>query len=396
LPNGEKIASLNPGKGGNSLLREDGSCTTTPEWHCMTSCMTAAPPPLRPRRLVSVTVIGWLFIVTGTLLLPISAISLLMILTGSDGTASTEVTGFLSVVVAPPVTLVTGIGLLFRRTWAGPVAILLLGFLVALNAHTLLNRRSTTETTVSPSGLRTTVLASPPDYHSVPLIAIGIVLIGKLLTRPVRSELRMSRPVAPVGPPPANPSPTGDWKVGHRGRDGMYYEEQHGGIWQRIDIDGEMLTGRAHHVIYFASPEAWQRYPEWARQRREEIIARIKSEFRPPDYQYEGGGSVPSPGPVPAASPALPTTTPRQWGALALFVAILLALAGGMGWLVKTGLENDATWLPVKRASLQRTVHREAEPTTYWLAIGVYSIVGLGAGGLALWMLREAFRSGRR
>jgi hypothetical protein len=80
----------------------------------------------------------------------------------------------------------------------------------------------------------------------------------------------------------------------------------------------------------------------------------------------------------------------------AVLAALLLALAGGMGWLVKTGLERDATWLPVKRASMRQPVLREAEPATYWLAIGVYSIAGLGAGGLALWMLREAFRSDRR
>ncbi|HEY1121413.1 MAG TPA: hypothetical protein VGE67_07415, partial [Haloferula sp.] len=187
-----------------------------------------------------------------------------------------------------------------------------------------------------------------------------------------------------------------EWRVGHRGRDGMYYEEQHGGTWQRIDIDGEMLTGRAHHVIYFASPEAWQRYPEWARHRREEIIARIKSEFRPPDYEYEGGGSAGSSSPALPATTVTPKTTPQQWGALALFVAILLGLAAGMAWLVKSGLEHETTWLPMKRASLQRTVSRQAEPATYWLAIGIYSAAGLGAGGLAIWMLREAFRSGRR
>ena len=363
----------------------------------MASSMSAEPPPLRPRRLVSVTVIGWLFIVTGTLLLPISVISLLMILAGSDGTASTELTGFLSVVVAPPAAIVAGVGLLCRRAWAWPVAVVLLGFLIAVNAHTLLNRRSTTETTVSPSGVPTTVLASGPNYHSVPLIAIGVVLIGKLLTRPVRSELRLSRPVAPVSPPPAAPSPAGDWRVGHRGRDGMYYEELHGGTWQRLDIDGEMLTGRAHHVIYFASPEAWQRYPEWAHHRREEIIARIKSEFRPPDYEYEGGGSAaPSPSPVSQAGQMLPATTPQQWGALALFVAILFAISGVTGWLVKTGLEKGSTWLPVKRASMQRVVSLQSDPATYWLAIGVYSIASLGAAGLALWMLRESFRSGRR
>ncbi len=81
-------------------------------------------------------------------------------------------------------------------------------------------------------------------------------------------------------------SNSGNWRVGHHGRDMMYYEEHHHGEWNRINIDGEMLTGRAHHVIYFADAETWQRYPEWARHRRDEIIARIKSQFREPDYEY--------------------------------------------------------------------------------------------------------------
>ena len=36
-----------------------------------------------------------------------------------------------------------------------------------------------------------------------------------------------------------------------------------------------------------------QGYPEWARQRRDEIVARVKSVFREPDYEYlmELGGS---------------------------------------------------------------------------------------------------------
>ena len=68
----------------------------------------------------------------------------------------------------------------------------------------------------------------------------------------------------------------------------MYYEELVNGRWERIDIDGEMLMGRAHHVIYFKSPAQWQSYPDWARHRRAEIIARIKREFRAPDYEYQG------------------------------------------------------------------------------------------------------------
>jgi len=78
------------------------------------------------------------------------------------------------------------------------------------------------------------------------------------------------------------------WRVGHLGRDAMYYEEFLGGSWQRIEISGEMLMGCAHHVIYFDSPEKWQTYPSWARQRRDEIIGRIKSEFAEPDYAYDG------------------------------------------------------------------------------------------------------------
>ena len=66
----------------------------------------------------------------------------------------------------------------------------------------------------------------------------------------------------------------------------MYYEEFSGGAWRRIEVDGEMLCGRAHHVIYFATVEDWLRYPDWASGRRDEIIARIKSKFAPPDYEY--------------------------------------------------------------------------------------------------------------
>jgi hypothetical protein len=79
-----------------------------------------------------------------------------------------------------------------------------------------------------------------------------------------------------------------EWRVGHTGRDCMYYEEYREGRWERIEISGEMLMGPAHHVIYFASREQWKAYPEWARGRRSEIIARIKSRFAPPDYEYYG------------------------------------------------------------------------------------------------------------
>lgn len=80
----------------------------------------------------------------------------------------------------------------------------------------------------------------------------------------------------------------GTWRVGHQGRDLMYYEEFRDGQWQRLNIDGEMQLGVAHHIIFFTSAESWQRYPEWARHRRGEIIDRIKREFREPEYEYSG------------------------------------------------------------------------------------------------------------
>ena len=77
------------------------------------------------------------------------------------------------------------------------------------------------------------------------------------------------------------------WRVGHQGRDEMFYEEMTGGRWERIPIDGEMLCGKAHHVIYFTSCTQWETFPDWTRGRQNEIIARIKQGFPPPGYEYE-------------------------------------------------------------------------------------------------------------
>ena len=80
-----------------------------------------------------------------------------------------------------------------------------------------------------------------------------------------------------------------NWRAGHEGRDPVYYEEFHHGVWRRLAIGGEILSGRAHHVLYFGARAAWSAQPEWARARRDEIIARIKSVFAIPDYEYEDG-----------------------------------------------------------------------------------------------------------
>lgn len=85
-----------------------------------------------------------------------------------------------------------------------------------------------------------------------------------------------------------SPNSSVTWRVGHVGRDGMYYEELHDGKWERLLLNGEMLIGRAHHAIYFGSRQDWKKGPAWAQGRRDEIIDRIKTAFRPPDYEYDG------------------------------------------------------------------------------------------------------------
>jgi hypothetical protein len=198
------------------------------------------------------------------------------------------------------------------------------------------------------------------------------------------------------------------WRVGHQGRDQMYYEERIAGAWQRIDVDGEMLTGRAHHVIYFKSPSEWQRYPAWAHGRRDEIIARIKLEFREPDYEYDDGG----PWDAPAASASPPPVSPAssdsaaqhppargsQQGMGALFLAsvLLLALGAALVWLALSCYVEGEAILPMQRATLRRTVVRAEEPATFWLAVGVYAALGAGAFTLGAFGMRERRRLGAR
>ncbi len=186
------------------------------------------------------------------------------------------------------------------------------------------------------------------------------------------------------------------WRVGHRGRDMMFYEEMIGGSWQRIDLDGEMLMGRAHHAIYFASAEQWQRYPEWARHRRNDILTRIKSEFREPDYEYQmETETIPQVSSATAVIPALPAkeiVTGKQHAALWTVILILLVITSAMGWLVVRGIERDETVMPSKHASRQRTLSRNQAPASFWAALSVYTLVGLSTGAGSLWLIRMAWR----
>lgn len=390
------------------------------------------PPPLpvsaAPRSLF-VTVLAWCLISFGAILSVVSVMSLLMVIAGSYGTSHSSLfEGFL-VIGVPPLSVVAGIGLLRRQRWAFAYVLILCSGIAVWNVTLMLRGPTPQRTYTSPSGVRTTVLATSVNYPGLLLgTAIALGIVAKLLTRAVRSEFR-SAPRASARPRPAGGSeravpgrPAGDvpqvsgvrgrdersgardWRVGHEGRDEMYYEEMRDGAWQRIRVSGEMLTGRAHHVIYFADPQAWLQYPDWARHRRDEIIGRIKSEFRAPDYEYHGdtpgqgpaGPSLPlaakaaGPGRArPAVSPAVPRSSIQ---ALLVAIALLFALSGVMGWLTWGGLSRGETYLPMKRSSQRRMVERAQEPGLYWASVGIYLIVGVGAFGLGAWGVREGLR----
>ena len=205
---------------------------------------------------------------------------------------------------------------------------------------------------------------------------------------------------------PEEPHKKRGWRVGHQGRDMMYYEELRDGAWERIEISGEMLMGRAHHVIYFASSDAWQRYPAWARNRREEIIGRVTSEFREPDYEYYGvddRATPPAapPAPLTPASPASPPSSsesarrpgrPSAHGRRPLLIAVLLLLilTGGIGWFVTRSVARGETSLPVRFSGGNRRVGRAEKPVLFWGSIGVYAGIGIGAGLLGVLGMRES------
>ena len=79
------------------------------------------------------------------------------------------------------------------------------------------------------------------------------------------------------------------WRVGHKGRDSMFYDELIDGAWERVEIDGEMQGGSdyPHHIVWFPNEEQWAKLPHWTLGRREEVFRRVQEELKPPRYEYE-------------------------------------------------------------------------------------------------------------
>jgi hypothetical protein len=357
-----------------------------------------------------VTVLAWFTMVCSGALIPISVISLLMIIAGSYGTQTSDPVGFFTVIVAPALTFLAGLGLLLRWRWARYYMFVLLAVLIAANVKALASAGKTTTIRTTSSGVVTTSedVWGGPNYHSAPIIAICVAAIAVLCLPGVRREFRgglepEEDPAPAAGPEPVPPPlPGREWRVGHRGRDMMFYEEFRDNAWQSIDIDGEMLTGRAHHVVYFKSTEDWENYPGWARHRREEIVARIKSQFRPPDYEYFGDeptvqpAAVPPPvppPPLPSSPPPAATTAKGKPWAIILSVAFLLGFSAWMGWLVKDGLQQGVVRDVLRHHVTRMPPTRAGDPVRFWFLVGIYSIACAGTAGLGVWVAAASLRS---
>lgn len=366
--------------------------------------MPMPDPPALPsvprRRSLLVTLLAWVMLLMGALGLPISAITALMILAKSYGTANAGFLDSCVVVLGPALVMVTGWGLFMRWRWALWVTIGLLVVVGMDRGWAMMKGPRETKVYTTESGVKVTEMGAGVSPYALPMGLVCAGLVGWLVSGRVRAEFEVTRPPALPTMAPLSEVTSGEeargWRVGHRGRDLMFYEEKVAGVWQRLEIDGEMLTGRAHHVIYLASAEVWRGYPEWARERREEIVARVKSVFREPDYEYQTWSSAS--GPVVAGPSVLEAhvgrekVTWKQWAAMAAVILVLMGVSGGMGWMVAQGISRGETKMPSKYASHRRVLKREEEPVSFWAALGVYGLVGLGSGVGAGWFGREAWR----
>jgi hypothetical protein len=153
----------------------------------MPSAQAPVAAPSIPRSIL-VTLLGWLAIAVGALGTPISAITLLMLQSHTQGTSTDDPLGFLVIVLAPPAAIAAGIGLLRRKQWARYSMLGLLLWALAHNVYVLARGPIPETSYVSPAGVPTTILATPASPLTIPIILLCAWLIVTLLSRKVRAE----------------------------------------------------------------------------------------------------------------------------------------------------------------------------------------------------------------
>jgi hypothetical protein len=337
--------------------------------------------PPTPRRTWFTNLVGAAAVLLGGAGALFSAFALLLSIGKPYANSASDPLGIFLIFILPPGTLLAGICLLLRRRWARWWMILLMVGLIALGVKGLVAPTYQNPAYAPKLGPAAAALHQRVIVQSTACISIGTLLLLGLFSAPVRREFQ-----SPSTPPPM----TRQWRVGHQGRDMMYYEELHDGTWQRLEIDGEMLTGRAHHVIYFASEETWQGYPQWVRGRRGEIIARIKSRFSEPDYEYHDSVSLPPPLPLPPA--AITAPLPKRDGSILPMLLFLLAIATASFWFAAEGVKDGEVRLPVKQNPASRSISRSEKPALFWTSISLVSSLGTGCTGLAAWLVMTQSR----
>ncbi len=352
--------------------------------------MTSKCHPPRPRRAWFTNIIGVLTILVGALGSLFSLFALLLAI-GKPYANTFDPVGIFLIFIVPPVTFLSGFGLLFRQRWARWWMILVMAGVVALGVKGLFAPAHKNPAYAPVPGPAADALNRAVTVQSFACITLGGLMLLGMLSTPVRREFSYGKSHAT--PPSVTEK---SWRVGHCGRDLMFYEERDNSTWRRLEIDGEMLVGPAHHVIYFASPETWQGYPVWARHRRDEIIARIKSRLCEPDYEYQETGTIPRPA-HPSGIPPGSTSTNKPAGTNgtmlpALLFLICVAVAGL--WLAVQGVATGETRLPA-RISGNHLVNRVEKPALYWTSIGLIGTIGITSASAATWLALHRIRSTR-
>ena len=157
-----------------------------------------APPalPSAPRRRsLLVTLLALLMMLTGALGLPISAITALMLIAGSYGTANAGFLDSCGVVLGPLVLVGTGLGLLKRWTWALYTTMLMLAVVAVHHGWKIAHGPSETKTHTTETGVRVTVTTSGPHAYALPILAVCLALEVGLGSARVRSEFRAGPPI---------------------------------------------------------------------------------------------------------------------------------------------------------------------------------------------------------
>ncbi|MDX2360161.1 MAG: hypothetical protein QNK23_05115 [Crocinitomicaceae bacterium] len=73
------------------------------------------------------------------------------------------------------------------------------------------------------------------------------------------------------------------WKVKKDGNSKQQYLELDGNNWRSITFDCEMYSNDVpRHAIIISKD--WEMYPEWAQDKKDEIITRLKNSLKEPAY----------------------------------------------------------------------------------------------------------------